>query len=386
MELLEDLEKGLSLQDSMMNGRTELPEVLKYLEKLRDLHLGDFVSSSKRGANRKNNFTQLNFKLAHLELTEQCNLCCVHCYSSSGKPIQNCKTNLTIKEYRILLNDIYKLGFRTIQFIGGEPFMRRKLLRCVANNAREKGFHMIEIFSNGTMISNADLQWMKKNELNLAVSIYGSSSSVHDCITGRDGSWLLTVGTIQKAVGLGIPVRVAMVVMRQNENDIGRTSEFVKNSLGVTSFRVDFVRPSGRGCYPNLLTESACNKQMILNPSFKKISRELFWAAHYGHNCFNRKICVSPSGDIYPCIMERTVSYGNIRKTPLGKVLRSKKALLYRLLSKEKIESCKDCEYRYCCFDCRVKARAFEPSNIFVKPWWCAYDPYLGEWNRQKGG
>ncbi len=47
------------------------------------------------------------------------------------------------------------------------------------------------------------------------------------------------------------------------------------------------------------------------------------------------------------------------------------KVIFEQLLTKDKIETCQDCEYRYACFDCRAKA-----ESLTSKPADCWYNPY----------
>ena len=46
-------------------------------------------------------------------------------------------------------------------------------------------------------------------------------------------------------------------------------------------------------------------------------------------------------------------------------------------LTKDKIDKCSHCEYRYACFDCRPNSLS---GCIYEKPWYCTYDPDKGEW------
>ena len=45
--------------------------------------------------------------------------------------------------------------------------------------------------------------------------------------------------------------------------------------------------------------------------------------------------------------------------------------------TKNEVEGCKDCEYRYICRDCRPDSLT---GNFNEKPWYCTYNPYSGEW------
>ena len=49
-------------------------------------------------------------------------------------------------------------------------------------------------------------------------------------------------------------------------------------------------------------------------------------------------------------------------------------------INKDLIKVCKDCEYRYCCTDCRAGVK-----SDFDKPIKCNYNPYQGLWSHEKG-
>ena len=46
-------------------------------------------------------------------------------------------------------------------------------------------------------------------------------------------------------------------------------------------------------------------------------------------------------------------------------------------MTKDHINVCKDCEFRYCCHDCRPDSLS---NDVYAKPWYCTYNPYSGEW------
>jgi radical SAM protein with 4Fe4S-binding SPASM domain len=95
-----------------------------------------------------------------------------------------------------------------------------------------------------------------------------------------------------------------------------------------------------------------------------------------GHSCFKNKICVTSTYDVYPCIMERSFTYGNILEKPLSEILKNGKPFMSA--SKDAINTCKDCEYRYACFDCRVIRESGD--GFFAKPSNCGYNPHTGIW------
>lgn len=378
-KLIDLLEQGKSIQSSSKEVRVSLKEIKKYLLKIKNLGLGMFVASDYQRIKIDIRQPEKRLEFFHLEITEKCNLKCAHCYSGSSFN-RNKKEAMGFDDYIRVLQEGRELDCERFQFIGGEPFLCRELIFELVPEAKKLGYKLIEIFSNGTLATDADLRKVKYNNLSLALSLYSLKPEIHDQVTQKTGSWDKTISTIKKAQTMEIPTRIAMIVMKYNENDIQQTVDFVQNQLGIKHVKVDYVRPSGRGCGVNLSSESICEKQRSHKPQFATISSEFFAKMKLGHNCFLDKICISPDGRVYPCVMERKVDYGSLKTQSLYDVLNSVTAKKFRGITKDSVKICQDCEYRYACFDCRVKARGLEQENLYAKPWWCGYNPYSGKW------
>ena len=177
----------------------------------------------------------------------------------------------------------------------------------------------------------------------------------------------------------GLGVRVAMIVMKVNQDCIEQTREFVRSELGTDRFSYDFVRPAGRGCNDDLAPDDLALHDKSDHPSFSKCPLSRFQRARFGHNCFSYNVCVTATGSVLPCIMERDHVYGNVLEDPLADILERPSALVIRRITKDSIEICRDCEYRYACFDCRVKSKVGE--NFLAKPASCTYNPVKGFWS-----
>lgn len=97
------------------------------------------------------------------------------------------------------------------------------------------------------------------------------------------------------------------------------------------------------------------------------------------HNsCLNRKISIDSEGNIKNC-PSMSESFGNIRDTSLEDAIEKSGFKKYWDINKDKINVCKDCEYRYICTDCRAYVE--DPEDILSKPLKCGYNPYIGEWS-----
>lgn len=101
------------------------------------------------------------------------------------------------------------------------------------------------------------------------------------------------------------------------------------------------------------------------------------------HNsCLHKKISIDSDGNIKNCPAMPQI-FGNIIDTTLEEVLQHKDFKQYWNITKDEIEVCKDCEFRYICTDCRAfTERNYSNKNRLdiSKPLKCGYDPYTGEW------
>jgi len=383
-KLLEELDRGISIEDAFNKISqyflVSMEEILDFIQKL----VKDSVGTIYYGENTYsinhyiNQVSKVEPTLSFLwiELTQLCNLRCLHCYAESTANAFN-SIKMRESDWIKVIKEAYTLGCRKVQFIGGEPFIVRDLLFTLIQEARNIGYQFIEVYTNATLIKEQDLEFLKNNQVKIAVSVYGPIPIIHDTITQKEGSFIKTIDTIKKLIQKEISLRIGIVEMKQNSMYIKNTITYL-SELGVPkkNIKVDIIRPSGRGCDKNLMSSELIYKQSKSETSFLQCSLSKFQKAISGHNCFFDKICVSENGNIFPCIMERRVVLGNILNSSLTEIYNSDKTKQIRFLTKDKIETCQDCEYRYCCFDCRVMAK-----SLFAKPSNCSYNPYTGEWS-----
>lgn len=95
------------------------------------------------------------------------------------------------------------------------------------------------------------------------------------------------------------------------------------------------------------------------------------------NNCLYKKIGIDENGEIKNC-PAMNQSFGNVNNTDLSEVIQKKKYKELWFLKKDKIEVCKDCEFRYICSDCRFHVE--NTNNLKSKPSKCNYDPSIAEW------
>ena len=101
------------------------------------------------------------------------------------------------------------------------------------------------------------------------------------------------------------------------------------------------------------------------------------------NNCLKDKLFISYDGHIKNC-PSMPQSFGNIKNTTIKSTLNHQDFKKYWNLTKDNIEVCKDCEFRYICTDCRAYTELTHTNKEGLdtsKPLKCGYDPYTGEWD-----
>ena len=377
--ILEYCEKGISFKNlsSEINSKSEnwekADEIVRFLIRKNILALSKNEKKCQKTIFDESAKT-LNFMW--LELTSRCNLRCIHCYAEAG---DNCKNGfLGFEKWKEILNQGIGLGCRSIQFTGGEPALSADLFKLILH-AREIGYKSIEVFTNGTLLKDEDIEFFFKNGIDIAVSLYADNEEIHDRITGVSGSFLKTLSSLKNIIASKVNLRVAVIAVGENQDRIEEIINFARG-LGIkkSKIKVDAVRPTGRGRKEEI---------MPLRYIEKLIMRECFVSSISGedgivsNNCWNGEIAITENGSVIPCIFSRELKVGDLNRQSLCDIINSSELRKLWSITLDDVEVCRDCEYRLSCFDCRASAYS-TTGNILSKQARCGYDPFKGEWER----
>ena len=379
IKVVEGCETGKTM-DEIAAGIDEVTkeQIVGYLQQIAEAGLGQFVDkpTTEPKINIEKRYQHLDF--AWLELREDCNLRCLHCYCMST-PDNFKPDRLTHDEWLGLIDDISELNCKSIQFIGGEPFLYGEKIFDLAEHAKSLGIKRMEIFSNFTTLTPEWADRMKELGMCAATSIYSKRPEVHDEITTIEGSFERTMRGVNLLREREITLRVACTIMKQNQDYAEETWEFLKEIDAPRHRTFDMVRPSGRGNDEDIFPDKYSKKRKYRSKAqFLVTDRNTFIKRYNGNSCWQGKIAISSEGDVNPCIMQRDGTAENVRNKPLKEIIKGD-IHKYWDISLDKIDICKDCEYRYACHDCRVVA-AGETGELMARSLHCSYDPYEGEW------
>jgi MoaA/NifB/PqqE/SkfB family radical SAM enzyme len=236
----------------------------------------------------------LPLRFLWLELTQKCNLVCGHCYNDSS-PQMPLVTRMREEDWVNAISQGARQGVTDIQFIGGEPLLVKYIDRLIAF-AHSKSLN-VEVFTNATGVTKRHVDLFKKYNVSVATSFYSFDPEIHDRITNKPGSWRRTVTAIRMMVSNQIPLRAGIILMPGNSDGFERTRDFLF-SMGVTNCGSDSVRAFGR----------ASDVQPMGDKYFDELCGR----------CGSDRVCVTSSGDIFPCVMSRATVVANFFETGLS--------------------------------------------------------------------
>lgn len=244
---------------------------------------------------------QATNRLKHiwLELTEKCNLSCLHCYADSS-PDRPLLGAMTPKDWLRVIGEAREIGADSLQFIGGEPLLYPYLADLLQASKRY-GFDDVEVYTNATALTPDTACMLQAHGVRVAFSFYSSDPESHDRIVGRSGAFERTLRGIDAAVNSGLAMRAGIIKIDQSEAEIGSAKDLLESRFGITALSVDRARAIGR-------LATIADRSLNLG--------ELCGACHDG------RACVCSTGEVYPCIMARNAPLGNALEHDLATIFR----------------------------------------------------------------
>lgn len=283
---------------------------------------------------------------------------------------------LPYDDWAAIVEKIARLGGTSIQLIGSEPllFPRFGELLMLAHHL---GINNIDIFTNGFFMTRELVSICKEVGASVRVSLYGYDSVSHEKITQTPGSFHRLDRCLDDLREAGVPTRIAVVLMRENQDDLPSIIRYISQK-GQQYTGYDVYRQSDPCAGRNhVVTNRTVLKERYMTRPYFHTSPEDFFRNMGWNSCWSGKFAVTAVGDIIPCIFARHSVCGNILRDADEDILSNLKKKW--AFSKDQVEVCKDCEYRYACDDCRPLAVGETGVDIAKYPR-CLYNPYTMQW------
>jgi len=181
-----------------------------------------------------------------LSVTDRCDLACVYCMPPSGEEDHALRRELlTFEEAARLVSVFAASGIRRVRLTGGEPLVRKDIVRLVDLIHRRTEVEQLVMTTNATRLSELARPLRDAGLFGVNISIDTLDADRFAEIT-RGGDLGHVLAGIHAAIDVGLDVKLNTVPLRgRNDDDLARIVEFAW-SLGATPRFIELM-PLGEG-------------------------------------------------------------------------------------------------------------------------------------------
>ncbi|MDD2335058.1 MAG: radical SAM protein [Geobacteraceae bacterium] len=337
------------------------------------------------------------------EVTQKCNLKCVHCRCSSDE--ESSEGDFTTEEGKNLLTEIARFSKPVVVLSGGEPLLRKDIFE-LADFGSSLGLRMC-MATNGALVDDEVCRKMRAVDIKMvSLSLDGSSAAIHDDFRQCPGAFDGVIRAAETFRRNGQKFLINSSFTKRNQADIPKVFHLAK-SLGATAWYMFMIVPTGRGeeimseliskeDYEEILewhyqqekNEDAILMRPTCAPHYYRVApqrakaegvtferRSLSFSTGGGKGCIAaQSIClIDCFGNVKPCSYFPRIA-GNVKETPFREIW--EKSTLFRELRdfKSYKGKCGECEFLNVCGGCRARADAVYGDYLAEEPF-CNYVP-----------
>ncbi|MHC1635763.1 MAG: radical SAM protein [Candidatus Methanospirareceae archaeon] len=241
-------------------------------------------------------------------ITGKCNLRCRHCYASLFSSEEELPTSTVIE----ILKGLYEMGMKRVDFVGGEPLLRRDLLD-ILTFCKELGVEYVTVFTNSILLDHDIASKLYRLEVGVMTSLDGPNKEVHERIRG-EGAWERTLKGIEVLRRSVEDFHINITITTLNWKEVAATIDKALE-LGASSVSVIPAMPAGRALenklYPDAKTYSKVLRLVKEKAEERKKLIEL-WCTPFAGFVNSDYLCygncrgysgldISPSGNVLLC-------------------------------------------------------------------------------------
>lgn len=304
----------------------------------------------------------MNSFQVYLTVTLSCNLKCPHCIRAFSR--NNPTISIKYDELEDFFKDIKK-NIQNPQIIitGGEPTLHKDFLKIV--NLVIRTFGKAYICSNGIINNSILTKLCNMQNLEIQISLDGSES-IHDSIRG-DGSFKLSLNTINKLLKCKIPVKVSSTVNKKNKDSLLELAAILRN-LDIDLWQIEMEQTFSDEEFKNRISIEDWNTFVneILHVAGNKVSiKKLFdfnlyekMELKYGKSFLSKslkncgfcssKFYVYPDFSIRGCTCMEDFILGNWKTDGIYQILK-KMACNKKMIDVQEDSICFNCRWKYFC-------------------------------------
>lgn len=295
------------------------------------------------------------------ELTYRCSEMCIHCYNPGAT--RNAEEvshradlkELTLDEYKQIIDELYELGLTKVCLSGGDPFSKEIAWELIDYlYQKEIAF---DVFTNGQRMLRDVKRLADYYPRLVGVSIYSGVAEDHDAITRIPGSWKRSMQVVDELSRLAVPMNLKCCVMQPNLHTYYMVADLAKQYGAQPQFEINITESNdGDICAKQLrLTEEQLRVVLRDNNLALYVGRE---APNYGGQeklldtpscgAAYTGFCITPDGSVRPC-PAFPLKMGDLRERSMKDILTNGQTLA--AWRKAQIKDYAECgKYDYCAY------------------------------------
>lgn len=308
-------------------------------------------------------------RVASIEITNNCNLRCKHCYGDYGEiKIKY----LTLDQLKKILNDMDNIGVKIVELTGGEATTHPDIVK-VLEYAFSLNFEQVSLLTNGVALSDElkELLVKYKNKTFIQIDLQSLDDNYLKWFTGVGD----TLHRIQRNISYftenNVLLRIATSVTNRNINELENIADWI-HKKGINHWAVSPIAAVGRAeedkvelCLNDstvVLVDKSLRHIIKKYPGLLSIIDEKR-KAPTNCGCLTSHIVISSNGDIKICTMDNLQyfdsSIGNVIDHNIKDIYDKNEKFLYEFLKmpspRNTRDECKDCNHIAFCNGCIIR-------------------------------
>src|SRR5262249_8344888 len=177
------------------------------------------------------------------EVTQACDLACVHC-RASAMPGRN-PFELNTQEGRTLLDEVRRFGAPMMVFTGGDPLKRPDIYELIRHSV-SIGLRTNITPSATPLLTGPAIETFKACGVSrMAISLDGPEAATHDTFRGVPGVFDRAIFALGHAQKIGLETQLQTTVTRRNLNTLAKIADLAA-TFGVKMWSLFFLIVTGR--------------------------------------------------------------------------------------------------------------------------------------------
>lgn len=334
----------------------------------------------------------------YVNLTNKCNLNCLHCLGDYSNSIEG---EFKFKDWKNVFDELTKNKVFYVNISGGEPTQYRDFEKIISYLTKIK-LHFI-LTTNGVFSKNVLDTILKSKEclIGIKISLDGYDAKSH-CFIRRvksgsidESIFKITMENIKRLKQNKIPLSIATAIHSKNINNFDKFVKLIK-SINPVSWFISPILPSGRGVANRIIKEDyryykksfwhglvkKCNSSKInvklIDLPFnmqKKTGIDYYECGASLSFCeINADGQVSPCTLCRTCIPKRAMRFESLKDKSLKEIWNGQ---VFRKFRKLMTEGCNGCQAFSKCNKCIAQSFSYFKNGTSPTPY-CLTNPVIG--------